>query len=179
MDTILNTKKIIVLGCSGSGKSTFARKLHDLTGLPLIHLDNVWWKPDRTHITRDAFDKELDRILQDDAWIIDGDYSRTYEVRLRACEPVFFLDFSEEQCLNGITERIGKERPDIPWTESTLDPELIRLVKAYRAENRPKLFELFQKYPEKQIIVFRSRPEADHWIESGYPTAFPAKDPVQ
>ena len=179
MDTILNTKKIILLGCSGSGKSTFARKLHNLTGLPLIHLDNVWWKPDRTHITRDAFDRELDRILQGDAWIIDGDYSRTYEVRLRACETVFFLDFSEEQCLNGITERIGKERPDIPWTESTLDPELIRLVKAYRTENRPKLFELFQKYPEKKIIVFRSRPEADHWIESGYPTAFPAKDPVQ
>ncbi|MCQ2426441.1 MAG: adenylate kinase [Lachnospiraceae bacterium] len=179
MNNIPNVKKILVLGCSGSGKSTFARKLHDLTGLPLIHLDNVWWKPDRTHITRDAFDRELDRILEGGAWIIDGDYSRTYEVRLRACEAVFFLDFSEEQCLNGITERIGKERPDIPWTENTPDPELIRLVKAYRTENRPKLCELFRKYPEKRIIVFRSRQEADQWLESGDPTVLPAKSPVR
>ena len=51
--------RIIVLGCSGSGKSTLARELHRLTGLPLIHLDNVWWKEDRTHISREEFDGRL------------------------------------------------------------------------------------------------------------------------
>lgn len=157
-------KKILVLGCSGSGKSTFARALRERTGLPLIHLDNVWWKPDRTHVTREEFDRALEEILRGSAWILDGDYSRTYEPRLRACDTVFFLDFSEEQCMQGITERVGKARPDIPWTENTLDPDLVRLVLAYQTENVPVLRELFAKYPEKQIIVFRSREEADGWV---------------
>ena len=65
--------KIIVLGCSGSGKSTFSRKLHEKTNLPLIHLDNIWWKPDRTHISRDEFDHKLVEILKSDKWIVDGD----------------------------------------------------------------------------------------------------------
>ncbi len=164
MENRFSSKKIIVLGCSGSGKSTFARKLHELTGLPLIHLDNVWWKADRTHISRDEFDEALNQILQGSEWIIDGDYSRTYEVRFKACDTVFFLDFSEEQCMNGIIERVGKDRADIPWTENTLDPELVTLVKEYRAGNRLELYGLIKKYNQKQIIIFRSRAQADEWI---------------
>ena len=108
--------KILVLGCSGSGKSTFSRKLAARTGLPLIHLDNIWWRPDQTHITREEFDQKLNEILHDDFWIIDGNYSRTYEERIRACDTIIFLDYSEEVCMDGITRRVGQDRPDIPWT---------------------------------------------------------------
>ena len=62
-------KKIIVLGCSGSGKSTFAIKLHEKLGLPLYHLDNIWWKDDRTHISREEFDEKLDGLIKLDSWI--------------------------------------------------------------------------------------------------------------
>ena len=156
--------RIIILGSPGSGKSTFARKLQTITGLPLIHLDNVWWKEDRTHISREEFDMELDSILRTGSWMLDGDYSRTYEVRVRACDTVFFLDFSEDECMSGITERIGRERPDIPWTESTLDPELVRLVASYQRENRPVIYSLLEKYPEKKAIIFRTRSQADSWL---------------
>ena len=157
-------RRILVLGCSGSGKSTFARKLHNATGLPLYHLDNVWWRPDRTHITREEFDARLAEIVSRDRWIIDGDYSRTYEKRIAACDTVIFLDFGEEICLKGIAERIGKERADIPWTEDRPDPELEELVRKYGKDNKPKLMELFGRYPEKRVITFGSRPEADHWL---------------
>lgn len=165
MESKFNAKKVLVLGCSGSGKSTFAKKLHELTGLPLIHLDNVWWKADRTHITRGEFDTALEEILRGSEYIIDGDYSRTYEPRLRACDAVIFLDFSEEQCMAGITERVGKERPDIPWTENVLDPGLVKLVKEYRTENRPRLYDLFRRYPDKQLLIFTTRAEADAWLD--------------
>ena len=56
-------KKVIVIGGSGSGKSTFARKLRDVVGLPLYHLDNVFWNPDKTHVSREVFDRRLDVIL--------------------------------------------------------------------------------------------------------------------
>lgn len=158
-------KKIIVLGCSGSGKSTFSKKLHSVTGLPLIHLDNIWWKPDRTHISREEFDRKLDAILSGDEWIIDGDYSRTYEVRFGACDTVFFFDLSCDECLNGITERVGKERTDIPWTEPELDPALVELVQRYSEENRPAVCSLLEKYPDKYKFVFHSRAEANEWLD--------------
>ena len=100
--------RIIILGCPGSGKSTLASELHELTGLPLFHLDNIWWRADKTHITREEFDLILSDILKRERWIIDGDYSRTYEPRLAACDTVIFLDLSEEECMAGISERTGK-----------------------------------------------------------------------
>ena len=157
-------KRIIILGPSGSGKSTFSRKLHDLLGLPLIHLDNIWWKEDKTHITREQFDRKLEEILQGEKWIIDGDYSRTYEVRFKACDTVIFLDYDKKTCLSGISERIGKKRGDIPWIEDKLDPELVELVKNYEEENKPVLYELFSKYPDKKLITFSTREEAEKWI---------------
>ena len=159
---ILN--RIVVLGCPGSGKSTFARALAAKTGLPLVHLDNVWWRADGTHISREDFDRALDEILQGEQWIMDGDYSRTYEVRIRACDTVIFLDYPEEVCMAGIIARVGQKRPDIPWTESTLDPELVALVQNYRRDNRPQILSLLQKYPEKQSLIFTARAEVDAWL---------------
>ena len=159
-------KKIIILGCSGSGKSTLAFQLQEITGLPLIHLDNVWWKPDRTHISRDEFDRKLAAILAGESWIIDGDYSRTYETRFQACDTVIFLDFNEEDCMKGITERVGKARPDIPWTEQALDPELVEQVRNHRETARPRVYELIEKYPEKQVIILKDRKEAEAWLSA-------------
>ena len=157
-------EKIIVLGCPGSGKSTFARKLQEKTKLPLIHLDNIWWRPDRTHITREEFDLRLDELLRGEAWIMDGYYNRTVEVRIRACDTVVLLDFSEEVCMQGITERLGTVRPDMPWTEAALDPELVELVRKYQTENRPTLLALLEQYPEKRLLRFSTRAEADAWL---------------
>ncbi len=156
--------RILVLGCSGAGKSVFARRLQEKTGLPLIHLDNIWWKPDRTHISRAEFDRRLAEIVRGDAWILDGNYSRTYEPRIRACDTVIFLDYSEDTCMQGITERVGEDRPDMPWTEQALDPELVELVRSFQSEARPKLLALLEQFPDKQVVTFRSRAEAEAWL---------------
>ena len=116
-------KKVMVIGCPGAGKSTFARKLQELTGLPLYYLDMIWHKPDRTNISREEFDRRIREIVSQDAWIIDGNYNRTLELRMRECDTVFFLDYPLEVCLEGATSRIGKERVDIPWKEEEFDEE--------------------------------------------------------
>ena len=157
-------KKILVLGCPGSGKSTFARQLQEKTGLPLIHLDNVWWRGDGTHISREAFDRALAGLLAGEKWIMDGDYSRTYEVRVRAADTVIFLDYDEETCMAGIMARVGQDRPDMPWTENTVDPELVAMVQNYARDNRPTVYALLDKYPEKQAVVFTDRAQADRWL---------------
>lgn len=157
-------KRVMVTGCPGSGKSVFSIKLHEKTGLPLYHLDNVWWKPDRTHISREEFDTALLAILERDEWIIDGSYSRTFEPRIEASDTVILLDYDTDVCMQGIIDRVGQARPDIPWTEQALDPELVELVRTYKERNNPVLSELFQRYAEKEIHIFRNREEADHWL---------------
>ena len=157
-------KRILVLGCPGSGKSYFARKLHQLTKLPLYHLDNIFWKENKTHISKEEFDEKLDVILRQEHWIIDGDYHRTYEVRIRSCDTIFFLNYDEEVCIKGIEERVGKKREDIPWIEEKTDPELIEVIRNYKQVRVPILQDLFQKYPDKRIIVFHTRNEADEYL---------------
>lgn len=157
-------KRVVVTGCPGSGKSVLARKLQEKTGLPLISLDNVWWKPDRTHVTREEFDAALTDILKKDEWIVDGSYSRTFEPRIAACDTVILLDYDTDVCMQGIIDRVGQTRPDIPWTEQTLDPELVAIVQTYKERNNPVLAELFRKYPDRDIHIFRTRDEAERWL---------------
>ena len=156
--------RVLILGCPGSGKSTFARALAARTGLPLIHLDSVWWRADGSHISRDEFDRALSELLAGEKWIMDGDYSRTYEVRLRAADTVIFLDYPEDVCMAGIVGRLGEERPDMPWTESALDPELVAMVKNYARDNRPVLLDLLRRYADRQVLVFTDRTRADRWL---------------
>ncbi len=86
-------KKIIIPGCPGSGKSTFARALQKQTGLPLFYLDRMNWNPDRTTVEKDVFLERLQEVLSREEWILDGNYGSTIELRLQACDTAFFLKF--------------------------------------------------------------------------------------
>lgn len=159
-------KKVIVIGCAGGGKSYFSRKLRDATGLPLYHLDNIYWIEDGTTLEKKIFYDKLEKILEIDEWIIDGNYKSTMELRMQACDTVFFLDFSTEVCLDGIKDRHGKPRSDIAW-KNTLeedDEEFVAFIKSYNIEHRPYVLRLLEKYSNKNIIIFKSRKEADDYI---------------
>ena len=137
-------KKIIVIGCPGSGKTTFAEKLRDKMDIPLFYLDAIWHKPDRTHISREEFDVRLDEILKLESWIIDGNYSRTVERRIEACDTVFLFDLPTEVCLEGATLRLGKGRYDIPWIDTALDPKLKEEIENFTVKNLPIIYDLLE-----------------------------------
>ena len=155
-------KKIVVIGCPGAGKSTFARRLKEMTGFPLYYLDQIWHKADRTTVSKEEFDAKLREIIQQDSWIIDGNYLRTMECRLDACDTVFFLDYPLEICLEGAKARIGTVREDMPWVETEFDEEFRQWILDFPKDQIPVIYELLKKYEtEKQIIVFKSRDEAE------------------
>lgn len=107
-------KKAMVIGCPGCGKSTFSRALHEAVGLPLYHLDMMYWNADRSKVPKSVFMKRLSDVMEKEAWIIDGNFTSTLELRLQACDTVFFLDYPLSVCLEGLQMRKGKERPVYP-----------------------------------------------------------------
>lgn len=159
-------QKILVIGSPGSGKSTFSRKLRDMTGLPLYHLDMIWHRPDQSTIPRQEFDRRLQEILSEKRWILDGNYSRTLAVRLSRCDTVFFLDFPVELCLLGAASRIGKPRDDLPWQENEFDPAFRQFILDFPREDLPQIYDLLKRYKkEKNIFIFRTREEADAYLQ--------------
>lgn len=165
--------KAIIIGCPGSGKTTFAEKLQKCTGLPLYYLDAIWHKPDKTHIPREEFDERIKEIFSTPEWIIDGNYSRTIEMRMQECDTVFLFDLPTEACIQGATDRIGKERYDMPWLETELDPEFEAFIREFPETTLPKIYSLIEKYKEdKTVVIFKSREDADEYIRKLYLITF-------
>lgn len=159
-------KKIIVIGCPGSGKTTFAEKLNKCTGLPLYYLDAIWHKPDKTHISREEYDERLAEIFQTPEWIIDGNYNRTIEMRIQQCDTIFLFDLPTEVCIQGATDRLGKGRYDMPWIEKEIDPAFLKFIEEFSVNSLPKIYELIDKYnAKKQVIIFKSREDSDAYIK--------------
>lgn len=162
----LGMKRIMVIGCPGSGKSTFSRKLHTITGIPLFHLDMMNWNANRTTVDKAVFRERLSDTIKKSEWIIDGNYGSTIELRLKECDTVIFLDYPLEVCLEGIKERRGKERTDMPWVESEdeEDVEFIEFIKNYNSQSKSQVMELLGKYSYKNIFIFLNRNEAEEFL---------------
>lgn len=158
-------RKIIVIGSPGAGKSTFSRQLRDITGLPLYHLDMINHKPDRTTASREEFDRRLSEILRTDKWIIDGNYQRTIETRLKYCDVVFLLDFPLDVCLAGAAARVGKKREDMPWVEEELDEEFRQWIVDFPSVQLPEIYQALDRYRDKSIVIFKSRQEIDEYLK--------------
>ena len=159
-------RKVIVIGCPGSGKTTFAEKLNKITGIPLYYLDAIWHKPDKTHISREEFDERIVDIFSQSEWIIDGNYKRTIEMRLKECDTVFLFDLPTEVCVQGAKDRVGKSHYDLPWLETEVDPDFIKSIEEFPLTSLPQIYDLLDKYKNnKQIIIFKSREEADRYLD--------------
>lgn len=157
-------KKIIVIGCPGGGKSTFSRALNEKIGIPVYHLDLMFWNADKTTVDRGIFLARLRDVLNKDEWIIDGNYASTMEERILACDTVIFLDYPLETCLLGVKERCGKVRSDMPWVETEEDAEFIDFINNFTLQQRPQILDLLEKYSEKDVMIFKSREEANEFL---------------
>ena len=159
-------KKIIVIGCPGSGKSTFSRELHERTRIPLYHLDMLFWNADKTTVEKSVFLERLNGLLDNDEWILDGNFNSTMELRMSRCDTVIFLDFPPEICLEGVRARRGKPREDIPWIETEEDAEFMDFIRNFNEQRRPQIIALIEKYKNKNIITFTSREEIEDFLKA-------------
>lgn len=154
-------RRIMIVGNNGSGKSFLAGKIADITGLPLVHLDAIYWRPNWEAPTPAEWADMQRELVMKDSWIIDGNHSGTMEIRFDAADLVIFLDFDRLTCLMGVLKRHGKKRADMPdHLADRLDGEFVKFLKGlwtFRKTRRKMILALHERDPAKAFLVIRSR----------------------
>ena len=164
-------ERILIIGCSGSGKSTLARALGEKTGIPVVHLDQLWWKPGWVESARAEFDARLAGKLAEPRWIMDGNFSRTMPMRLQRCDTVIYLDFHRFACLWGMFRRVtgyyGKVRPDMSeGCPERFNPEFIRFIWNFNKNNRPRNYGWLRDTPHAQAVILKNRRQVKKFLAS-------------
>ena len=164
-------EKILIIGCSGSGKSTLAVALGEKLDLPVVHLDQLWWKEGWRNVTREEFDSRLAMAMNMDGWIIDGNYSRTMEMRLAKCDTVIYLDFNRWACLRGMCQRVfgnyGKVRPDMAQgCPERFDPSFVKWIWDYNKNNRVQNYMYLAQAKHARTIVLKNRKEIKAFLRN-------------
>jgi adenylate kinase family enzyme len=142
-----NMKRVVIIGRGASGKSTLAVRLGEITGLPVIELDKVFWGPGLVAPSRDHWVVVQERLVAEEGWIMDGDLgpSDVVDIRLRAADTILFLDFSLLRCVWRAIRR-SRERADF-W----------RWLLAYRWQSRPILMQAIANHAVKaDLHIFRN-----------------------
>jgi adenylate kinase family enzyme len=99
-------ERVLVIGCSGAGKSTLTRAMAERLGLPVIHLDRVYWRAGWRATPDAEFDRAVAQLVTGERWVMDGNFARTLEVRLRQADAVIYLDFPRWRCLWRVSKRV-------------------------------------------------------------------------
>jgi len=152
-------ERIMIIGCGGSGKSTLARILEERTGIPIVHLDNIYWSPGNwQHLEREDFDRILLEELEKPQWIMDGNFNRTIELRLQKADTVIYLDYNRMVCLLHWAKRVitnwGKARPDMaPGCNEWFDPEFAAWIWKFNRTNRKRYYMLLEQSGKTVYII--------------------------
>jgi len=148
-------KRVVIIGRGASGKSTLARRLGDITGLPVTEIDKIFWQPGLVATPRDQWVVMQEKLVVKDRWIMEGDLGPydAVEVRLRSADTIIFLDFSLVRCAWRAIRR-SRERADF-W----------HWLLAYRYQSRPILRAAIVNHaPSAVLHVFRSPRALDRFV---------------
>lgn len=164
-------RKIAILGSSGAGKSTLAKELGRLLNLPIYHLDTYFWKPGWVESTDEEFDAFVNSVATKDKWVIDGNYSRTVDIRLEQADMIIYLDMPRYLNMYRIFKRRimyhNKTRPDMKeGCQEKLDWEFISWVWNFNKRSRQKLIKKVNVFSKnKLVITLKSPSEVKGFLE--------------
>lgn len=155
-------ERIMIIGCGGSGKSTLAQQLGEKLGLPVVHLDKLFWMPGWVSVPKEEFDRRHQAAIAQEKWIMDGNFDRTIPLRLQRCDTVIYLDFSRFACLLGVLKRVlttyGKVRPDMgEGCPERIDLDFLKWVWNFNKNKRERNYRLLNDTEGVRVIVLKNR----------------------
>ncbi|MCA1591480.1 MAG: DNA topology modulation protein [Acidobacteria bacterium] len=158
-------QKILVVGSGGAGKSTLARKLGERLDIEVLHLDSFYWHPGWVEPPKNEWTKTVEQLLERESWVMDGNYSSTLDLRLKACDTVIFLDLPRLVCLWRVLKRaalyLNRSRPDMAsGCRETFNLGFMLWVWNYPVRSRPKVLEMLREHAAPKTFV-RLRSQAD------------------
>ena len=164
-------ERIMIIGCGGSGKSTLARQLGEKTGLPVVHLDKLFWHPGWVESTKDEIDAKIMEELGKPRWIMDGNFNRTLPKRLEYCDAVIYLDFNRFTCLAGVMKRVltsyGTVRPDMgDGCPERFNWDFLVWVWNFNKNHRERYYCLLHEKESIQKIVLKNRRQVKRFLET-------------
>jgi adenylate kinase family enzyme len=164
-------QRILVIGSGGAGKSTFARQLGEITGLPVIHLDRLYWKAGWEKPTKKEWSAVIAREIAAPEWIMDGNFGGTLPERIKRADAIILLDVSRWICLWRVAMRAvryrGRHRPDMaPGCAERFDVEFIKWIWNYPRRSKPAKMALLEASgPDQRVVIIRSRAEIKRFLE--------------
>lgn len=163
-------KKILIIGSGGAGKSTLARRLHEATGIELIHLDQIYWLPNWTEPSKNDWIKTNEKLLEKDALIMDGTFGSTLEMRLNECDTVLFLDIPRTVCIYRAVKRLlkyrGENRPDMgAGCVEKFDFEFLKWIWNFPKKDKLRIEKYLEKHTGNvKIIRLKSSREIKNFL---------------
>lgn len=165
-------KRIALVGSLGSGKSWLAIKIADVLKLPLIHLDKEYWKKGWVPKEKEQWRKSQQKIVEQDCWIIDGNYNSTLDVRLEKADVVIFLDIKRIIWTMRVIKRRRKKRIDMP--KDLIEPPLfskyfisfIKYVWKFSKNQKIELVNKIESYPHLSIVHLKSKKQIYQFLKN-------------
>lgn len=164
-------KKIIVLGNSGSGKSTFTTILANKLHIDFLHLDPLvykytWDKPEYKEM-----EEKVERLLLKDSWIIDGNFLYNAQSRFKECDSIVFLDLNRFVCINSVIKRHKKYKGKHRDSRSDDCDERLTLsylkwvLKDFYKTSRKIILKYIKDNPDKHVVILKSRRQVNKYLK--------------
>ena len=163
-------ERIMILGSSGSGKSTLATRLGEITGIPVIHLDRLFWNPGWIETPKDEMTKKTIKVATSERWIIDGNYSKTLDFRIERANTIIFIDFNRVFCIYRVLKRRimnhGKTRYDLgEGCPEKIDLPFLKWIWNYPKRSRKDIIEKIKRC-DKNVHHLKTRKDVRRFIDN-------------
>jgi adenylate kinase family enzyme/GNAT superfamily N-acetyltransferase len=164
-------QRVVIIGNGGAGKSTFGRRLAAFTGLPLYHLDRLFWRPGWDPTPDETWVPLVRSLVSTDRWIAEGNYGGTMALRMAAADTIIWLDYPRLLCTRrafwrGLSQR-GQTRPHdmAPGCVERVDREFLAWVWTYHDRRRPEVKRFLCSFAAgRDVIVLRNDRQAARFL---------------